>query len=143
MVVAIIGIIAAVAWPAFESQSAKNRRADAAIALTSARQALIAYRSDTGSYPADDTTASNALQAYRPRAPDSPPIDCKSERGYKRADLNSCQGYYTLAVTSSSGGFSLTATPNRADPDCGNLTLDHLGKRDVSGSDPVKRCWAE
>ena len=30
--VAIIGIIAAIAWPIFESQAAKGRRSDAAVA---------------------------------------------------------------------------------------------------------------
>ena len=46
--IAIIGIIAAIAWPIFESQAAKGRRSDAAVALTNARQALIAFRSDNG-----------------------------------------------------------------------------------------------
>lgn len=145
--VAIIGIIAAIAWPAYERQSTKGRRSDAALALTSARQALIAFRSDNGSYPADTATASAELQNYRPTAPNTPPIDCKNGRGYQitAGGVMSCQGYYNIAVDNgaNANSFGLTATPTKTDDECTTLTLDHLGTRGSTGDGPVDRCWAQ
>jgi type IV pilus assembly protein PilE len=144
--VAIIGIIAAVAWPAFERQSAKGRRTDAAMALTSARQALIAFRSDNGSYPADAATAEAELLSYRPTAPSTPAVDCKNGRGYQitAGGVVSCQGYYTLEVTAAdTNSFDLEATPtNTRGDECATLTLDHLGTRGSTGG-PADRCWAQ
>lgn len=144
--VAIIGIIAAVAWPAYEKQSAKGRRSDAALALTSARQALIAFRSDNGSFPADVATAEAELQNYRPTAPNTPAIDCKNGRGYQitAGGVDSCQGYYSIDVTAAdTNSFNLEATPTIADGECTTLTLDHLGTRGNTGTGPVDRCWAQ
>ena len=144
--VAIIGIIAAVAWPAFERQSAKGRRADAAMALTSARQALIAFRSDNGTYPANIGAAEAELQNYRPTAPNTPAVDCKNGRGYQvtAAGVISCQGYYTIDVTEADANmFDLEATPTITSGDeCTTLTLDHLGTRGSTGG-PADRCWAQ
>ena len=142
--VAIIGILAAVAWPLYQNQTLKKVRSDAHVALTSARQALISYRSDNGSYPPDDATATNALANYRPNAVNTPPSQCVSSRGYQD-NLTSCQNYYTLTVTSTANSFVLTATPIPpfADPDCGSLTLDHLGTRGITGPATVGRCWGE
>ncbi|HEB67914.1 MAG TPA: prepilin-type N-terminal cleavage/methylation domain-containing protein [Gammaproteobacteria bacterium] len=142
--VAIIGILAAVAWPLFQNQSLKKARSDAHVALTSARQALVSFRSDNGSYPADDATAVNALANFRPNAVNAPPSQCVSSRGYQ-SNLTTCQNYYTLTVTSTANSFVLTATPIPpfADPDCGALTLDHLGTRGITGAATVRRCWGE
>jgi type IV pilus assembly protein PilE len=146
--VAILGIILAVAWPAFERQSAKGRRSDAAIALTNARQALIAFRSDNGSYPADTATALGALRSYLVTAPNAPSIDCKDARGYQipaGGGVISCQNYYNITVTAAdANSFTLSAAPVVTTGDnCASLTLDHLGTRGRTGSDPVDRCWAQ
>ena len=145
--VAIIGIIAAVAWPAYERQSAKGRRTDAAMALTSARQALIAFRSDNGGYPADAATALAELQNYRPTAANTPPVDCKNERGYQitAGGVVSCQSYYDITVNNgaNTNSFTLTATPIIADTECTTLTLDQLGTRGSTGTGPLDRCWAQ
>ncbi len=143
--VAIIGILAAIAWPAYENQQRKSRRTDGILALANARQALIAYRSDNGSYPPTTAIATSTLSSFRPSAPDAPPIDCKSGRGY-RSDLTSCNGYYKLSVTSADAdSFVLQAAPrgNFTDAECGNLTLDHLNTQGRSGTAPLKRCWAQ
>ena len=145
--VAIIGIIAGIAWPIYDSQSAKGRRSDAAVALTNARQALIAFRSDNGAYPADAATALAALRSYLVTAPNTPAIDCKDGRGYQipAAGVTSCQGYYNITVDNgaNANSFDLTATSIRADDECTALTLDHLGTRGSTGAGPVNRCWAQ
>jgi type IV pilus assembly protein PilE len=145
--VAIIGILAAVAWPAYESQVRKNRRTDGVSAMENARQALIAFRSDQGAFPLTNAAGNAALAAYKPGAPNSPAVDCKSGRGYQ-SSRQSCQGYYLIAVTSTDANgatFGLTATPQGifTDAECGNLTLDHLGTKGNSGTAPSNRCWAK
>jgi len=95
--VAIIGILAAVAWPLYESQSMKKTRTDGQIALLSARQALVSFRSENGGYPSDNTAAKTAASLNAP----------------------------------------LT------DPECGDLTLDHLGTKGITGTATVRRCWGE
>ncbi|NNF97062.1 MAG: hypothetical protein HKM94_09065, partial [Halobacteria archaeon] len=143
----IMGIIAAVAWPAYERQSAKGRRSDAAVALTNARQALIAFRSDNGAYPADAATALAALRNYLVTAPNSPARDCKNERGYQipGGGVISCQNYYTIEVTDAdANSFTLRATPTiTTGDDCANLTLDHLGTRGSTPANLADRCWAQ
>ncbi len=143
--VAIIGIIAAVAWPIFQSQSLKKTRTDGQIALVSARQALVSYRTENGSYPPDIAATESALRVYRPNAANTPVESCVSGRGYQ-SDLTSCKGYYTLDVTAANAnGFTLSADLNQgfSDAECGSLTLDNLGTKGISGTATVRRCWAE
>jgi type IV pilus assembly protein PilE len=146
--VAIIGILASIAWLAYESQSAKGRRSDAAVALTNGRQALIAFRSDNGAYPADAATAMAALRSYLVTAPNTPPADCKDERGYQvpgGGGVISCQSYYNITVTAANANsFTLTATPTITTGDeCTTLTLDHLGVRGSTPTNLANRCWAQ
>ncbi len=145
--VAIVGILASIAWAAYQSQSAKGRRSDATVALTNGRQALISFRSDNGAYPADAATALAELRNYRPTAANTPPIDCKDGRGYQvpgGGGVISCQGYYTITVTAANANsFTLTATPILADADCTTMTLDNLGTRGSTGTGPLDRCWAQ
>ncbi|WP_305000411.1 type IV pilin protein [Thiohalobacter thiocyanaticus] len=120
IVVAIIGILAAIAYPAYQDQMRKARRSDAHAALTQAAALQERIYMDTNSYSNDiDDIGGNT----------------------------SPEGYYTIAVTnpscSSTVGattyyscFVLTATPNVADPDCPTVTLDEKG---IKG--PSTDCW--
>ena len=146
--VAILGVLAAIAWPIYDSQSAKARRSDAAVALTNARQALVSFRSDNGDFPADAATATTALRNHLTTAPNTPPVDCRDQRGYQipaGAGIISCQNLYSITVTAADiNSFTLTATPtSHPDAECATLTLDHLGTRGRTGSGPVDRCWAQ
>lgn len=48
---------------------------------------------------------------------------------------------FTVAVTTTATTFNLTASPARADPECGDLTLTHTGVRGISGTGTVDDCW--
>lgn len=148
--VAIIGILATIAWSTYKNQALKGQRSDAAVALTNARQALIAFRSDNGAYPADAATALAALRSYLVTAPNAPALDCKDGRGYQipgGGGVISCQGYYNITVANGADadGFTLIATSLRSDNDCLTLTLDQLGTRGFTGaaSSSADRCWAQ
>ncbi len=143
--IAIIGILAMVAWPLFQTQVTKRVRSDAHAALAAARQAMVRYRSDAGAYPPNDADAILTLQTFKPNAPDAPPAECLSGRGYQ-STLATCQGFYTLSVQSNANSFTLTANLNipANDTECGNLTLDHLGRKNHTGTAAnLARCWPE
>jgi len=138
IVVAVIGVLAAVALPAVLDSIRKGRRADAVAALTQVQQAQERWRANRGSY-ADDDVLSSA-------PPDGLGIDATSSNGY-----------YTLALSNvSTAGYTVTATAKSgtlqaSDSACQKLVLrlaggnifyssvDGSGTADTSGA---KRCWA-
>lgn len=120
--VAIIGILAAVAWPAYERQSMKNRRSVGINALMTASNELQRCHSDVGGYiDKDDNNCT---------------FTATSERGYYDID--------TTVLTTDT--FSLRATPQGAqagDTECAKLTLTHLGQKGYTGTATnVNRCWS-
>lgn len=117
--VAIIGIIAAVAWPLYESQSTKNRRTDGISALTMAMNKMESCYSDSGTY-----------------------VGCA-------IPATSDRGYYTIAISAvTADSFTLTATPaagsaQAGDTECASLSINNLGQKNYTGSAPtVRRCWS-
>jgi len=62
--VAIIGILAAVATSLYESQSKKQRRSDAVVALTTAQTEMEQYRSDNGVYATAGLVTTTSPKAY-------------------------------------------------------------------------------
>lgn len=126
--VAIIGILAAVAWPAYERHSQKNRRSIGVSALLIASNQLQRCHSDVGGYIDKD----NNNCAFTDT----------SERGYYAID--------TTVLTTDT--FTLRATPQGAqagDGECGQLTLTHLGQKGVNPTNTapepvgtVNRCWS-
>lgn len=121
IVVAIIGILAAIAIPAYRSYVLKSDRTDAIRALTNNAQILQRCYSQ---YYAFDNMNCPAL------ATTSPNDD------------------YNIATTNlTAATFTLTATPTpqqAADTTCATFTLDQTGKQsaeDSSGNDQTQTCW--
>jgi type IV pilus assembly protein PilE len=112
IVIAIIGILAAVGYPAYTSSVKKGNRADAISALLyeAGRMEEFYMNSDTYTGAAVSTASSP-------------------------------EGLYTIAVTIPGGGLSytLTATPVGSDPECTTLTLDSLGQKGSTGT--ASSCW--
>jgi len=128
--VAIVGILASIAYPSYTSQIAKGRRADARAQLASAQQWVEKFYSENYSYSADSagtasTTAFNAQPfSSSPRVGDGTAM-------------------YTVTLTPSSGAFTLTAAPiagrSMANDSCGTYTLTNTGRRGSTGD--VLACW--
>jgi type IV pilus assembly protein PilE len=128
--VAIIGILASIAYPSYQEQIAKSRRNEATNALFSSAQALERYYSANGRY----TTASGgtALPAvFVSRVPDSG------------------TAFYAIAATAAANNtFTLKATrsgPMVGDA-CGNFTLNETGQlalldKPSGSSKTVADCW--
>lgn len=129
--VAIIGILAAVAWPAYERQSMKNRRSVGVNGLLNASNELQRCHSDFGGYIDKDGNNCAFTTTYDPD-----------------------RDYYTISATTLTvDEFTLKATRKGAqlvDGECGDLTLTHLGQKGINPTntapdDPVgtvNRCWS-
>lgn len=116
--VAIIGLIAGIAWPIYDAQQIKHRRADAVSAAMLINQELTSYFSDQLNYTG--YTVSPTITA-----------------GLR---------YYTAAVDIPNNGvFTITLTPKgnqTGDTECGNLTLTNTGKKGHSGNATTESiCW--
>ncbi len=124
IVVAIIGILTAIALPSYSESVARAHRHDARAQLLLAAQFMDRVRNERGSYRI--AGAAPALPADLARSPRS---------GGAR---------YTLAVSAvTDTTYTLTATPTATmgDDPCGALTVDNTGLRDFTGSNgTVSRC---
>lgn len=111
IVIGIVGILAAVGYPAYTSFVTKGNRADGMDALLKEYGLLEEY------YVNNDTYTNATLSS-----------------------ASSAEGKYAISLNVATGGFSymLTATPNLGDSECGNLTLDSLGERKDTGAGD---CW--
>lgn len=126
IVLAIVGILAGIGYPAYVAYGDRARRADGRAALLDAAARMERYYFDRNQY----TTALSNL-------------------GYASNSPESSEGNYVLSAAAGPTGsintsFTLTATPNAgtwSDADCGNLTLDSRGDKDRTGAEPVENCW--
>lgn len=123
MVVVIVGILASIAYPSYQSFTLRARRADAQQMLMDIAARQERYFGSENEY-ADDFT----------------------DLGYSdlvSGDLASDDGYYLIDLTRANPGrYTLTASPtgSHSDSECGDLTLDSRGVRAASAG-TVERCW--
>lgn len=122
--VAVIGILIAIAVPAYRDQTTKSRRADAITALEKAAARQEQYYFQYNAY----TTTVNNL-------------------GGSGGTLSSPEGYYTITVSQTTGqDYTLTASrvmtgPQASDTKCTTFTLDNLGVKNSTGSAGADICW--
>ena len=122
--VAIVGILAAVAYPSFIEQVRKSRRADAIAALAQVQQAQERWRANNPTYTTD--LSATGLNVANPSS-----------------------GYYTLAASGASAtGFTAIATASgsqASDAKCTALSLTmnagtiSYGKTGTAAS--AQQCW--
>ncbi len=135
IVVAIVGILAAIAYPSFQDQIRKSRRSDAMTALTTAAAMQERWYTEHSSYT---STIGNI------------------------GDTSSPEGYYTISVVAqtidnatvcTSGTYvpcyKLTATATStqsSDTRCDEFFLDSTGKKtaeDSANADATDYCWID
>ncbi|PIE41068.1 MAG: pilus assembly protein PilE [Gammaproteobacteria bacterium] len=128
IVVAIIGILASIGYPAYTSSVNKSRLSDAKAALSGLANAL--ERRYTQTIP--NTYAGNAASGSDTGAPAA---------GFfqSTAPLDSNVAFYNLRIDSASAtGYTISATAiegKSVDPDCTPLTYSSNGARGPAG------CW--
>lgn len=129
IVVAIIGILAAIAYPSYQEYVLRGNRSEGQALLNDAAARQERYFAQNNAYV---TAQANIARL--------------GMRNTSGTTVTSDTGKYTLTISSpnNSGGYLLTATPQGAqakDTKCGNLTLNAMGTRGVSGSTSVNDCW--
>ena len=119
IVVAIVGILSAIAYPSYVQYVERGRRNDAKAVLLEASQYMERVFTETRSY-ATASLPSSLTQSPRE---------------------GSAWSNISAIVTSTT--YALTAAPKAAwsPAKCGSLTLNQLGAKGVSTSDSVSDCW--
>jgi len=137
IVVAIIGILVAVALPAYNQSVRKSRRADAKTALLDLAQREERFNSTANTYSGTAT----------------PDLGYPTGTTFPISVLTGSTAFYTLSVTPTSSGtafpattFTATATPvsgtSQATDTCGNFTLTNTGVQGVTGgTSSAADCW--
>jgi type IV pilus assembly protein PilE len=119
IVVAIVGILTAIALPAYTGYIAKGKRAEARAVMLEGAQFMERQYSAINSYTA------TGFPARLTRAP-----------------AGSASGNYTVTVTAVATAYTLTAAPVQPEPKCGTLLLTHTGAKSVSGgAQTAAQCW--
>jgi type IV pilus assembly protein PilE len=129
IVVAIVGILSAVAYPSYAEYVRRGHRADAKAGLLQAQQWMERAATATGQYP---TTLPNALQWKD--ALGNPDPSKRYIIGFQAGNSNAA---FTLVATRKAG------TP-QANDKCGDFTLTNTGIRDAANhtvSDVAAECW--
>ena len=136
IVVVIVAILAAIAVPAYNDQTQRARRADgkaSAMQLMSLQERFFTqYISYTSVLVGPGGCAGAAC-------------------GLNLPDNTSTDGHYTLSLAAAPGGcavggtscrtYTITATPNIADPKCTTLTITNTGQRGSTGTGGDEYCW--
>ncbi len=128
--VAIVGILAAIAYPSYIQYVRRAHRADAKTALLNDAQFLERVFTESNAYNKDaaGVTIADASLPYQKSPAEGTAI-------------------YTISVTTPTATtYTLTATPVVGGPMaadvCGALTFNHLGQKGVGGS-TVAECWGK
>lgn len=128
IVVAIIGIIAAIAWPSYQESVRQARRADAQTALLELAQFMERDYTKNGRYlTAADVAAANALLPYN---------EAPKEGASKTYDLN-------FSALPNASTYTLRAVPKglMATDVCGTLTLTNTGAKGQEAGQTLATCW--
>ncbi|WP_217477640.1 type IV pilin protein [Stutzerimonas stutzeri] len=125
IVVAVIGVLAAIAYPNYREYVMKGNRSDAKAALTRSAQELTRCFTSFNRYDHDDC----------------------AEAALYDAAYASPEGYYALTGVINATTFVLTATAagtQVGDTGCNTFTLSNTGARTAATSasaDSTARCW--
>lgn len=123
IVVVIIGILAAIAYPSYKNYVVKTRRADAVANVMELSQYMERFFTENGRYDEDrsGTAVTNATLPFT-----------KSPQEGSAAHYN-----LGFAAAPSSGAYTLEAVPQgdqaNSDTDCGTLRIDSTGKKCILG----------
>jgi type IV pilus assembly protein PilE len=141
IVVAIIAIIAAIAYPSYINSVVKTKRAAAEGCLSEYANAMERF------YTANLRYDKNAAGAANPIIGN--PVPNNAQLGCSTLQNSGADYSFSVAATAATANaaatFTITAAPTGAqasrDTKCGTLTLNQAGTRTVSGTGTVADCW--
>lgn len=133
IVLAVVGILAAIAYPSYNEYTTRSRRADGQAALLDLATRMERFYSENNTYATATIASGNAATDVLGTA-------------------TSPEGWYTLAITNQGAGtFTVQATPaleqaNR-DTRCQSLTYNNLGQKGITDgpagtpTGTADQCW--
>ena len=115
--VAIVGILAAIAYPSYTEYVIRSKRADGKAVLLQLQLAQEKWR-------ANHTTYASKTDLGISTSPD---------------------GYYTVNNFTDVTGttYTITASPGFTDGKCGNLGINQDGVKSETGTDTAQNCWGK
>lgn len=132
---AIVGILAAIAFPSYTQSVVKTKRRAAEVCLASFATHMERFYTTNLRY--DQTVAGVAMDDAALAALN---LDCASA-----ANTGANYSYAFAANMPQPATYTLVATPTGSqaskDAGCGSLSLTHTGTRGVTGTDSVSHCW--
>ncbi|WP_020158399.1 MULTISPECIES: type IV pilin protein [Methylobacter] len=115
IVVAMIGILASIAYPSYTEYVARAKRADGKAGILQVQLAQEKWRANNTSY-------SSAATVCITPSPD---------------------GHYAISCSGvTATTYTVTATPNFTDAKCTTLVIDEQGNKTATGSDSAN-CWGK
>jgi len=128
--VAIVGILAAIAYPSYRQQVMRSNRADAKIGLQQVAQTLEGCFTRFHQYDDDGTNR------------------CPLAAQLAGAGVNTPGGNYLVTIDfagiTPASQYTLTATPQggqASDSKCMNFTITQANLHGISGTGPATECW--
>jgi len=143
VVVVIIGILVGIAYPAYQDNVTRSRRADAQAALQGLAQAMERFYTENGTYAGAAGSSASPVNTGAPWIFSS------------KSPIDGSQTFYNLSILSaSSSSYVINASPVGAQAGDGTLVLKSTGRRgwdrDNSGlgASPnevssIEWCWKE
>lgn len=129
VVVAVVGILAAIAYPSYQNSIMKSHRAQAKACLLELSQYMERFYTTNMRYDQSSAGVANSLPA-----------------GGCRTDGRLDQ-FYTISFSGqvTATGYTLQAVPQGVqvarDAQCGTLTINQSGVRTKSGTGSLSDCW--
>ena len=141
IVVAVIGVLAALAYPSYKEYIAKSRRAEAKAVLLSGQQWMERFYTENFRY---DKNSAGTVVTDASQFPSRFTVSPVPGQGAAVYDI--------AVVVTDRDAYSVTATPKSgtamAQDRCGTYKLDHLGRKDLtnysgfaSKSAAIDACW--
>ena len=125
VVVAVVGLLASLAYPSYRQSVLKSRRADAKAALLDLAQREERYMAQYNAFIGTGTALGYGS-------------------AFPIAVMSGSQSFYTLTLTATGTTFTATATPTggQTADKCGSFVLTHTGAQSVSGGTlSASECW--
>jgi len=125
--VAVVGILAAIAYPSFTEQIARSRRTEAQTILLSGQQWMERFYSENYRYDQNSASTLVTDSSQFPSRFSTSPVAGQGAPLYTIAVSTPTRDSYTITATRRAGS-------NMATDRCGDMTVDHLGRRSLVDS---------
>lgn len=144
IVVAVIGILAAIALPNYSEYVAKGKRTEARAALLQMAQYMQRFQAANDRYDQDRAATANLIEDVMPASLKNSPADGTAR--YKLAAFGAADQTDDTKSFASATAFRLVLLPETgmANDKCGGFTLDSLGRRGIVTTNTtvtVADCW--